>query len=80
MGCQARSFLDLANAVYASVGQDPKIDCVPTPENIRDKYQYFTQANMTRLRDAGYVHPFTSLEDGIAAYVKDYLIAEDSYR
>ena len=77
---QARSFLDLANAVYASVGQDPKIDYVPTPENIRDKYQYFTQANMTRLREAGYVHPFTSLEDGIAAYVKDYLIAEDCYR
>jgi ADP-L-glycero-D-manno-heptose 6-epimerase len=77
---QARSFLDLANSVYAAVGQEPDIDYVPAPEAIRNKYQYFTQANMTRIRDAGYDQPFTSLEDGIAAYVKKYLISDDSYR
>lgn len=77
---KARSFLDLANSVYAAVDQEPRIGYVPTPENIRDKYQYFTEANMTRLRDAGYDQPFTTLEDGINAYVKDYLLAEDCYR
>ena len=45
-----------------------------TPEDIRDKYQYFTEANMTKLREAGYDKEFTSLEDGVADYVKNYLM------
>ena len=76
----ARSFADLAAAVYAASGTEFKVEFIPTPEDIRDKYQYFTQANMTRLRDAGYAGQFTSLEDGVARYVRDYLANEDPYK
>ena len=75
----ARSFADLAAAVYAACETEFKVEFIPTPEDIRDKYQYFTQANMTRLRDAGYEGQFTSLEDGVARYVRDYLANEDPY-
>jgi len=77
---QARSFVDLTTAVYQSLGREPVIEFVPTPENIRDKYQYFTEARMDRLRAAGYDKPATSLEDGIGAYVKGYLNTADPYR
>lgn len=77
---QARSFADLAKAVYAAMGRDPKIDFVPTPDDIREKYQYFTEAKMDRLRGAGYDGQFTPLEDGIARYVTTYLSAADPYR
>ena len=50
------------------------------PDNVRGQYQYFTQARMDRLRAAGYDRPFTSLEDGVRAYVQDYLATGDSYR
>ncbi len=79
----ARSFLDLANAVYAewsgARGAAADIEFVPTPETIRAKYQYFTEAKMKRLRAAGYDKPFTPLEVGVARYVRDYLQAEDPY-
>lgn len=77
---KARSFADLARAVYAAMGRDFKVEYVPTPEDIRDKYQYFTEANMARLRDAGYTGQFTSLEDGVGRYVRDFLDAADPYR
>ena len=77
---QARSFADLAAAVYAAMGKEPNIAFVPTPEDIRDKYQYFTQASMTRLRDAGYDGQFTPLEDGIRRYVQEHLATADPYR
>jgi len=77
---QARSFKDLANAVFTALGHAPDIAYVDTPEQIRDKYQYFTQARMDRLRQAGYRDPFTSLEDGVADYVRTYLEADDPYR
>ncbi len=77
---KARSFADLARAVYAAMDQEFKVDYVPTPEDIREKYQYFTEANMTRLRDAGYSGQFTSLEDGVGRYVQDYLATADPYR
>lgn len=70
---QARSFLDLARAVFAALGRPEKIEFIDTPEAIRDKYQYFTQATMKRLREAGYPAPFTSLEDGVSAYVRQLL-------
>jgi len=70
---QARSFLDLASAVYRALGQEPAIAWQDTPEAIRDKYQYFTEANMSRLRAAGYNQPFTTLEDGVGRYVQDFL-------
>ena len=77
---QARSFLDLANAVYRSMGKEPYIKFVDTPLAIRDKYQYFTEARMDRLKAAGYDKPFTSLEEGVSAYVNDYLSRPDRYR
>ena len=77
---QARSFADLANAVFGALGKPPKIEYVDTPSEIRAKYQYFTEAKMERLRDAGYDKPFTALEDGVTQYVNDYLDTEDPYR
>jgi ADP-L-glycero-D-manno-heptose 6-epimerase len=77
---QARSFTDLAKAVFHALGQEPNIKYVDTPEQIRAKYQYFTEAKMTRLRAAGYKKPFTPLEDGITRYVRDFLHTADPYR
>ena len=77
---QARSFADLARALFAAVGRDENIRYVPTPEAIREKYQYFTEARMERLHAAGYDKPFTSLEDGVARYVTDFLATSDPYR
>lgn len=77
---QARSFADLAVAVFAALGKKPKIDYAPMPESLREKYQYFTQARMERLRAAGYGKPLTSLEDGIGCYVRDYLAVADPHR
>jgi ADP-L-glycero-D-manno-heptose 6-epimerase len=77
---QARSFLDLANAVYRSAGKEPSIKFIDTPDAIRDKYQYFTEARMNRLRACGYDKPFTSLEDGVSAYVNGFLSRPDRYR
>ena len=77
---KARSFKDLASAVYRSLGKEPMIKFVDTPVAIRDKYQYFTQAKMDRLHEAGYTKPFTSLEDGVALYVNKYLSQSDQFR
>ncbi len=70
----ARSFLDLALATFNASGSDPKINFVDIPEDIRDKYQYFTEASMEKLKSAGYINNFHSLEEGIADYVTNYLI------
>ena len=64
----ARSFLDLVNAVGIAVGREPNIRFIDTPAQLRDKYQYYTQAEMTKLRAAGFDHSFHSLEDGIRDY------------
>ncbi len=76
----ARSFKDLAQAVFRAAGQPAKITYVDTPPAIRAHYQYFTQAEMGRLRAAGYTAELTSLEDGIADYVQSYLARPDPYR
>ncbi|MDX9689228.1 MAG: ADP-glyceromanno-heptose 6-epimerase [Proteobacteria bacterium] len=76
---QARSFADLGRAVYDAVGTRPMIQYRDMPEELRGKYQYFTQANMSKLRAAGYSKPFSSLEDGIKAYVQDFLAKDDPY-
>ncbi len=76
----ARSFADLARAVFAALGKTPDIVYIDTPQEIRDKYQYFTQAEMAKLRAAGYDAPFLGLEDGIADYVGNYLSRGDPYR
>ncbi|MBU2136474.1 MAG: NAD-dependent epimerase/dehydratase family protein, partial [Alphaproteobacteria bacterium] len=77
---EARSFAEMAQAVFASAGQAPDIAYIPMPEAIRERYQYFTQAQMGRLRQAGYEAPFTSLEAGIDDYVQGYLAKADPYR
>jgi ADP-L-glycero-D-manno-heptose 6-epimerase len=71
---KARAFLDLANAVFAALGKAPVIEFIDTPEDIRDKYQYFTEANMQKVRDYGYQTPFYELEEGVMDYVKNYLM------
>ena len=76
----ARSFRDLADATFRAAGHAPKIAYVDTPEVIRDKYQYFTEADMSRLRAASYAAAFTTLEDGVADYVAGYLSKDDPYR
>ena len=77
---KARSFADLVAALFAALGREAAIDYVDTPLEIRDNYQYFTQAKMGRLRAAGYTAPFLSLEDGVADYVVNYLNKDDPYR
>jgi ADP-L-glycero-D-manno-heptose 6-epimerase len=77
---QARSWLDLAKALFAATGRAPAIEFIDMPPTLIEKYQYFTQARMDRLRSAGYQRPFTSLEEGIADYVRRYLAADDPYR
>jgi len=77
---KARSFADLARAVFHAVGQEPRIEFVDTPEEIRDRYQYFTQADMHKAREAGYSEAFTSLEEGVSEYVRDFLMTSDPHR
>ena len=76
---KARSFNDLAKATFKAMGLEPNISYIDTPEDIRDKYQYFTEADMDKLRDLGYYREFTSLEHGVADYVKKYLIPDEYY-
>ncbi|MBK1698597.1 ADP-glyceromanno-heptose 6-epimerase [Rhodovibrio salinarum] len=76
----ARTFHDLARAVFAALGKKEHIEFVPTPERLQPTYQYFTQANVAKLRQAGYDTPFTELEDGITSYVRGYLTKRDPYR
>ena len=71
---KARTFLDLARAVFAALGKDENIEFIDTPADIRDKYQYYTEANMAKLKGIGYDKPFTSLEEGVGDYVTNYLI------
>ncbi len=70
---KARTFVDLAKATFEAVDKQPVIEFIDTPADIRDKYQYFTQANMDKLIAAGYDTPFTSLENGVDDYVRNYL-------
>jgi len=77
---QARSWLDLAKALFAATGRAPAVEFIEMPPTLIEKYQYFTQARMDRLRSAGYQRPFTSLEEGVADYVRHYLAADDPYR
>ena len=70
---RAQSFLDLARATFAALGKESDIRFVDMPEDIRDKYQYYTQAEMGKLRSAGYNEPFRDLQSGVEDYVKNYL-------
>ena len=71
---KARTFLDLTKSVFKAMGKKENIEFIDTPVDIRDKYQYFTEANMKKLKKIGYTKPFQSLEEGTDDYVKNYLM------
>jgi ADP-L-glycero-D-manno-heptose 6-epimerase len=71
---KARTFLDLATLTFKALNLEPKIEFIDTPIDIRDKYQYFTEANMSKLIQSGYSKPFHSLEEGVSDYVKNFLV------
>lgn len=73
---KARSFYDLADNTFKAMHLKTNIEFIDTPLDIRDKYQYFTEAKMDKLRKAGYDKPFTTLEDGVNDYVTNYLIGK----
>ena len=76
---KARTFLDLTKNTFASMGVKESIDFIDTPADIRDKYQYFTEADMSKLLAVGYRGGFHSLEEGVADYVKNYLTTSSYY-
>jgi ADP-L-glycero-D-manno-heptose 6-epimerase len=71
---QARTWNELAAAVFAALKKDPKIEFVEMPEKLRGKYQYFTEANIKKLHSSGYTGPSFSLEQGVADYLQNYLL------
>lgn len=71
---KARTFLDLANNTFQALNKTPNIEFIDTPIDIRDKYQYFTEANMNKLISSGYKTPFHTLEEGVKDYVQNYLV------
>jgi ADP-L-glycero-D-manno-heptose 6-epimerase len=77
---EARSFIDMASAVADAMGEELNVDWIDTPADLRDKYQYFTEAKVDRLREAGFNRTFTSLEDGVKRYVQQFLSKPDRYR
>ncbi|MBX7093606.1 MAG: ADP-glyceromanno-heptose 6-epimerase [Flavobacteriales bacterium] len=76
---KARTFLDLTKNTFRAMGREPQIEFVDTPADIRDKYQYFTEADMSKLKSIGYSTPFQSLEEGVEDYVKNYLLTGNYY-
>lgn len=77
---QARSFADLARATFTAAGKVPDIAYIDMPEVLREKYQYFTEARMDRLRALGCNVQLTPLEEGVRRYVQNYLMTQDPYR
>jgi len=75
----ARTFLDLTKNTFAAMDKEENISFIDTPEDIRDKYQYFTEADMSKLINSGYDKPFHTLEEGVKDYVTNYLIEEKYY-
>ena len=73
---KARTFLDLTRSTFKAMGQKEDISFIDTPADIRDKYQYFTEADMKKLKKIGYSKPFTTLEEGVADYVGNYLLKD----
>jgi ADP-L-glycero-D-manno-heptose 6-epimerase len=76
---KARSFYDLVLATFNAMQRNPQIEFIDMPEDIRETYQYFTEADMHKLRDAGYQKSFTSLEEGVRDYVQEYLLKGHYY-
>ncbi|MDC1221493.1 ADP-glyceromanno-heptose 6-epimerase [Salibacteraceae bacterium] len=76
---RARTFIDLGKSVFKAMGIEPIIDFIDTPIDIRDKYQYYTEADMSKLKSTGYKEEFYDLETGIQEYVESYLKGHKSY-
>lgn len=76
---KARTFLDLVNTIFSAMGRKPKIEFIDTPEDIRESYQYFTQAEMAKVRKAGFKKEFSELEENVGEYVKSYLLPGKYY-
>lgn len=76
---KARSYLDLTRAVFESLHMNPEINFVDTPKDLRSRYQYFTEADIQKLREIGYYKPFTELEQGIKEYVSNFLMPEECF-
>jgi ADP-L-glycero-D-manno-heptose 6-epimerase len=76
---EARAFKDLASAVMTSAGHTPNISWIDMPEDLKGKYQYYTQADVSKLRNIGYTQPFHTLEEGVRDYVQNYLMQADPY-
>jgi ADP-L-glycero-D-manno-heptose 6-epimerase len=77
---KARSFKDLAIATFEAVGVPPRISFTDMPEGLKNKYQYFTEADISKLRAAGYSRPMTEIEDGVRSLVQKFLTQDDPYR
>lgn len=75
----ARSFLSLAESTFKAMGLEPEIEFVDMPQDIRDKYQYFTEATMRKMRSVNYKRGFYSLENGVKSYVRGYLMKDKTY-
>jgi ADP-L-glycero-D-manno-heptose 6-epimerase len=73
---EANTWLTLANAIFAALGRPPKIEFIDMPETLRAKYQYYTKADISKLRASGYDRPITPLADSVADYVKNYLVPD----
>jgi ADP-L-glycero-D-manno-heptose 6-epimerase len=67
------------NATFSAMNKAAQIEFVDTPADIRDKYQYFTQADMSKMRSIGYTKPFHTLEEGVTDYVTNYLMRDKAY-
>ena len=76
---KARSYLDLTHAVFESMKKDPEIEFVDPPGDLMSRYQYFTEADIQKLRKIGYTRPFVELEKGVSKYVSHYLLKEECY-
>ena len=77
---RGQTFQELIAALFAALGHEPRVDWIDMPIEIRDRYQYYTQAEMSRLYSAGYDLPFLTVEDGVKDYVVNYLATDDPYR
>jgi ADP-L-glycero-D-manno-heptose 6-epimerase len=73
---EARTWLELVRAVFAALGREPRIEFIDMPPVLRDKYQYFTQADISKLRASGYPRPITPLAEAVADYVRNYLVPD----
>ncbi|MBN1899438.1 MAG: ADP-L-glycero-D-mannoheptose-6-epimerase, partial [Spirochaetes bacterium] len=76
---KAQSFYSLARATFQAMGKPVRVKYIPMPVNLRDRYQYFTQADLVRLRKIGYKNEFSPLDDAVKDYVRNYLMKEDPY-